>query len=75
MEPQKYLLSSPSTPHDLSVCRRSWIDSPKKYSPLTMDTINQRQWKLKHFIFWPYQRTLAYTSLLKGDKILLLLQA
>ena len=38
----------------------------------TMDTINQRQWKLKHFIFLPYQRTLAYSSLLEGDKILLL---
>lgn len=34
METQKYPLSSPSTPHDLSVCRRSWIDSPRKYSPL-----------------------------------------
>lgn len=34
METQKYLLSSPSLLHDLSVCKRSWIDNPRKYSSL-----------------------------------------
>lgn len=40
----------------------------------TTDAMNQRQQKVEHFIFWLYQYTLAYSSLLNGDKILVLLQ-